>query len=364
MNVFNETDKEIALFTHNFLEPNHYAIAQVLSGLKEYNYHVFAKRFINDTCFQIPNIKQRTFYTKGVIKVPFNPIFIHAIYDGKTAIRAGKIAESKRIPFLLSFHGGFDTNAKIFDPRYVTKTIELVQKATEVTVTNQFDIKRLELIGVKRDINIIPVPIDVKILPNKNYIRNPFNLLLVGRLIPKKGIDVALKTMAILPTNYTLNIIGCGELEKELRNFASSLNLDNRVKWLGELKLSDTLSELNKSGILIHPSRVAEDGNADGTPQIILYAQALGVPVVTTDTGSILSIVTNGETGIIVSPDSIFQTYEAIIKLSDGQLSSFLANNAETKVKQKHSIDLILEKWRNLYLKLFQIAKSDSLYNV
>jgi len=156
---------EVAFFMRNFLEPTHHSIVQVLSSLNEYCFNVFSNRFLDQEYFRIPNIKRRNLCIKVENPMLYNSKFIHALYDGKTALKAGQLAKEVRLPFLLSFHGGFDTNAKIFDSQYKEETKVLAQQASAVTVTNQLDVERLESIGVKRNIHIIPVPVDSDILP-------------------------------------------------------------------------------------------------------------------------------------------------------------------------------------------------------
>lgn len=346
---------KVALFTHNFLEPTHHSIVQVLENLKGYSLHVFAKRFMDEKYFNIPNIESRTFYTKGKLSNLFDSMLVHAIYDGKTAIRAGQIAKEAGLPFLISFHGGFDTNAKIFDNRYTERTVKTVQQADKVTVTNHLDVVRLRKIGIKREINIIPVPIDFKILPKINHNRKNHELIIIGRLIPKKGFDIALKVLAELPKSYKLKIIGKGELENELLVLASIFKIQDRIEWLGELSLSETLNQLNESGILLHPARVANDGNAEGTPQIILWAQALRIPVITTSTGSISEIVKHETTGLIVESENIQQIIDAILKLNDEQIKKTITQNGFEQVSKNHSLDFVINQWLRLYENLIAI---------
>lgn len=342
----------VALFTHNFLEPTHHSIVQILENLNGYKLHVFAKKFMDEKYFSIPNIESRNFYTKGKLSTLYESNFIHAIYDGKTAIRAGQIAQEFGLPFLLSFHGGFDTNAKIFDKRYTEKTVKAIQQADEVTVTNQLDIIRLNRIGIKRQINLIPVPIDYKILPPINANRKNHELIIIGRLIPKKGVDIALRVLAELPKYYRLKIIGKGELDSELFELANTLKVQHRINWLGELNLSDTLNHLNESGILLHPARVAKDGNAEGTPQIILWAQALRIPVITTGTGSISEIVKNESTGLIAESENIALFIDAILKLNDEHLKKVITQNGFEQVRKNHSLNIVINQWLELYSKL------------
>src|SRR6185436_18875327 len=221
----------VALFTQNFLEPTHYAIAQVLAGLDQNQYYVYAKRFMDKDFFTIPNIYKRTIYTDpDAANIDLcKPDIIHAIYDGTTAFRAAHLAKQAGIPFLLSFHGGFDTNAKIHDERYKLPTRMITEQAEVVTVVGESDVNRLKQIGVKKKIKIVPVPIDLKMIPKNESKRDKNSLCIIGRLIPKKGIDTSLKILAALPGSYYLNVIGDGPQALYLKQLAVSLKINHRV---------------------------------------------------------------------------------------------------------------------------------------
>lgn len=346
---------KVALFTSTFLEPTHHSIAQIIEKLSEYRFHVFAKKFMDEKYFELPNVESRNEYSKEYIHNVYDSTFVHAIYDGDTTFTAGQIARQKSLPLLLSFHGGFDTNAKIFDEKYKKQTLLLCQQADEITVVSSSDVRRLNEIGVKKEIRIIPVPIDFNILPEIKSQREKYRLVLVSRFISKKGIDIALKALSKLSEKYILTIIGDGEMESELKSIAVSMKIDHRINWLGALTLKETLNELNNSSILLHPARVANNGNAEGTPQIILWSQALQIPVVTTSTGSISEIVKNNLTGLIVEAENINQLLDAIYKFSNEILTEVITNNAKEQVKERHSLNHIVNLWQKLYFQLSNV---------
>lgn len=343
--------KKIAFFTHNFLEPTHNAIAQIIKGFSGYRLDIYSKRVMNN--FKFDNIDNYYYYTKGEIldfhKRKYD--FLHTIYDGKTALRAGQIAFQYNLPYIVSFHGGYDTNSKIFDKKLSEGTVNLVERSYATTVVSEIDALRLKKLGVKKELTILAVPIDEKIIPKLNKNRNTKRLIVIGRLISKKGIDTAINAFSKLPEDYTLTIIGEGEEYHSLKKLSEKLNVNNRIRWFGYLNLKETLLELNSHGILLHPSRIAKNGNADGTPQIILYAQAMNIPVISTKTGSIPSIIQNKKTGILIEQNNPVQLFKQIVELSrNNHLHNKIISNASTTVK-KHYSKHILQKWNEIYYK-------------
>ena len=282
----------------------------------------------------------------------------HALYDGKTAFRASEAARSAHLPFIVSFHGGFDVHAKIFDSRYTEWTREVLEQADAVTVVCAADIRRLEAIGVKRAVNVLPVPVDCENLPTRGQ-SDPHALLVVARLIPKKGVDIALQALSKLPRHYRLTIIGDGECRIALESLAASLNVAMRVRWLGFQTLTQTLMEMSRSAVLLHPARVAADGNAEGNPQTILWAQAIDLPVVTTSTDSLAEIVHHNITGLLVpseSPSLLAQSARSIVE--NPLLSQRLTVTAKERVHRKHDLRVVCESYYSLYLKVLNGSPS------
>lgn len=339
----------IALFAHNFLEPTHHAIASVLDDLKEFSYSVFAKRFFDERYFRIANVVARAPYRKNT-EIDLSAFdLVHIIYDGDIAFDAAELADTARVPIVLSFHGGFDTKSKIHDPRFIAGTRHIAELARVITVTSNADVRRLESLKIRGNIRVVPVAVDLNILPPAT-IRRETRLISIGRLIEKKGIDVALRALAVLPPEYTLNVIGAGKLEQLLYTLSQALGVETRVRWLGLCTLEKTLQTLNECGALIHAARTASDRNSEGTPQAVLWAQALGIPVVSTYSGDIPEIVEHCETGLLVAPDDPLAIAKSIVKLeADSDLRRSITLKAAYRVRNVHGLSKVAAIWRAVY---------------
>jgi len=340
----------IALFTHHFLEPTHHAIASILTTLKGCQFTIYAKCFRDKQWFDIPNVVARHCYVRGPVPSLKASRFdlVHAIYDGKTAFRAGRAARDARLPFLLSFHGGYDTNAKIFDPRYRRPAVRLCEAADSVTVVCNSDVRRLRSIGINREINVLLVPVDTSILPPISK-QQENHFAVISRLVPKKGVQTAVRALGLMPKDRFLHIVGEGPLGVEIRKLVDQSGLKDRVRLHGLLPLEETLALLGRSRVLIQASQKGEDGNADGTPQIILWAQTMGVPVVACSSGSIEDIVEDRVSGLLVPPGDAEALALAVGEVTSNRaLRQAIVDEARSQTTQ-HNLERVINQLTKIY---------------
>lgn len=107
--------------------------------------------------------------------------------------------------------------------------------------------------------------------PDANAARGDW-LLSVGRLMPSKRHDLAIRAAAL--AGRELRIIGDGPERKTLEECARSLGA--RVRFLGGLTQAQVRDEYRKAAFLVHTS---ETGSLD---KVVLEALATDLPVITT----------------------------------------------------------------------------------
>jgi len=338
----------VALFTKQFLEPTHHAIAAVLGTLEPCRFSVYAKR-LTLAGDPLGNVREYALCPLGAMPVLPRGRYdlVHAIFDGDLAIVAAEAARRAELPFVLSFHGGFDMHAKVLRPAYSHATRQIAQAAAAVTVVCGADALRLRALGVERPVEIVPVPVDPARLPPRRRAQ-PGRLIVIARLVEKKGVDIAIDALRHLPAQFRLTVVGDGPLETDLR--ARAEDLGNRVELAGQLSLEKTLRLAAGSEALLHPARVARDGNAEGTPQAVLWAQALGLPVIAGATGSLREIVADRRTGMLVPPDDPVRLAAAILELREApSLRRRLVAAARWQVRRRHLLPQVSAQMLRLY---------------
>jgi colanic acid/amylovoran/stewartan biosynthesis glycosyltransferase WcaL/AmsK/CpsK len=123
-------------------------------------------------------------------------------------------------------------------------------------------------------------------------------VLFAGRFVEKKGLCDAIAAFAHACTRVPsarMTIVGDGPDAPEARALTERLGLASRVEFVGPKPHADLIRRLEAAAVLIHPSRTAADGDSEGgAPTILLEAQAIGTPIVTTRHADIPNVAPEG----------------------------------------------------------------------
>ena len=175
-----------------------------------------------------------------------------------------------------------------------------------------------------------------------------------GRFNREKGHRVLLDAFALLHRMLPgqpmeLLLLGEGREESALRAQARRLGIEPRVCFAGFQRRAAAWMKV--MDCLVQPSLT------DGTPNSVLEAMLLKVPVIATDTGGIPDVIQNGETGLLVEPDSSVALAEAMKKMVR---SSALRNQLASEAKYRVEQDFSPTRQRELLEMLYRTMIGDS----
>lgn len=236
---------------------------------------------------------------------------------------------------------------------------KITDKIVAVSENVKEDIIRYDSIDPSK-IEVIPNGIDVeRFNPEKNTadIRKEFSLEeddivigFIGRIVPAKGLEYLLNALPYLKEEFKsikLLIVGEGSLVEELKERAKKNNIFDNILFIGRRRdIPEILASIN---IFVMPSI------AEGLPNALLEAMAMGKPIVTTEVGGIPEIVKNGFNGLLVPPRDTLSLSKAIKELiSNDRLAAKLGQAARDLVHDNLSIKAIAQKWQSLYLSILK----------
>ncbi|MEK7111717.1 MAG: glycosyltransferase, partial [Patescibacteria group bacterium] len=171
-----------------------------------------------------------------------------------------------------------------------------------------------------RDSEVIYPPVDTERFKMKAARKENF-FLFVGRLVPYKRVDLAVKAFNKL--GLPLVIIGKGSQEKRLKAMAKE-----NIKFIPELTDAKLADYYRKCTALVLPQE--EDFGI-----VALEAQAAGTPVIAYKAGGALDTVIAGTTGIFFDKQSVGSLVRAVKKIKRLKFNSQdLVKNAERFSKE------------------------------
>ena len=135
--------------------------------------------------------------------------------------------------------------------------------------------------------------------PQPERLRDPRQVLYVGRLHPEKGVDILIEALAkVSDPKLTLRVIGEGPAEEDLRRLSSSHGL--AVRFDGPMRSAEVAAAMAEAGVVVVPSVVAE-----GLGLVAIEAMATGALVVASAIGGLRDTVRDRENGWLVPAGDI-----------------------------------------------------------
>jgi glycosyltransferase involved in cell wall biosynthesis len=235
--------------------------------------------------------------------------------------------------------------------------IKVLEKANTLIFDSRrtFDIlkKNFNFIDFKdKIIKTIPPPIDTDLFNYSEILKKDYyELLTVGRLVKRKGIDLLIRSLKILEKegfNVVLKIAGEGPERNNLEILAKKLGLNN-VVFLGWVPRKELVNLYRNCDVYVHSSY------AETIPATIREAMSVGRPIVTTNVGVIDEYLKDGENGFLINKRDEYEFAEAIAKLlSDENLRYRIGLNNRRYALEKFSLRNIIKQWLEVYEETYE----------
>lgn len=168
---------------------------------------------------------------------------------------------------------------------------------------------------------------------------------IIARLSEIKGhkylISAMKKVMEVIPDVQLLSI-GDGKIKKDLEEQAEKLGIKEMAHFIPQA--ADTSEPLSVMDIFVMPSL------QEGLGLSIMEAMLAGVVVVATAAGGIITLVKDGQTGILVKPADAHNLALAIIELlKNKEKARSLSNSARDLIVREFSLEKMAEETERVY---------------
>ena len=176
---------------------------------------------------------------------------------------------------------------------------------------------------------------------------------IIARLSDVKGHDILLRAMKKLIKGNLLArllIIGTGSREEPLKRMTRELEINDYVRFLPII--DDTPSMLSMLDVFVMPSR------QEGLGLSVMEAQAVGLAVVASRVGGLVSLIEDGRTGLLVPPENADALSKAIgLLLNHREKAREMGLAARRFIEEKFSAKAMVEETLKVYQGL--AAKED-----
>ena len=162
----------------------------------------------------------------------------------------------------------------------------------------------------------------------------PLQLIFLGNVIHRKGLHTLLKAISDQPSAFSLDVVGGLTAEsryaQKMQERSQVSGLKSKVVFHGVLDKEDLAQKLRTTHVLVVPS------SYEGFGIVYLEGMAFGLPAIGTTAGAASEIITDGETGFLISPDNTKALAERLLLLAnDRDLLAQMSVNALERYRQQ-----------------------------
>ena len=171
------------------------------------------------------------------------------------------------------------------------------------------------------------------------------DVLSVGRLVEKKGMDVLIKSAGEIAKmggpKLRVRIAGGGPQHDELQEIVEMLPPTAEVELLGDTDNETVMRLMCEADVFALPCRVAKSGDRDGIPVVLMEAMARGRCVISGDLETIRELIEDEKCGIMIPPGDQAHLTEALIALAnDRDRVDELGRAARSRIEEEFDLTL------------------------
>lgn len=215
-------------------------------------------------------------------------------------------------------------------------------------------LKEMMEYGFKRPHKVISNPLEGDVfrpLNNKIVLKNKYGLrgttlLYAGRLAPEKSIDLIFEATAQLTKkipDLRIALIGSGSYEKNLRELAKKLDIENRVTFFGFIREQEAMNEVyNASDIFVMPS------TTETQSMTMIQGMLVELPIIAADSWGLPEYVSE-KNGFLFKPGDVWSLAERMSYLATRPELIKKLGKSGRQFAEQFGTPRIADEWERIY---------------
>jgi colanic acid/amylovoran biosynthesis glycosyltransferase len=274
------------------------------------------------------------------------PDLVHAHF-GPAASDLVDITRALGLPLVTSLYG-VDAAVLPYLPRWRAQYARLFREGELFLAEGPEMRKKIIAAGAPASRTVIqPIAINLDKYPHWAP-DGSSTVLFAARFVEKKGLLDAIaafdRARALVPA-ARMTIVGDGPDEAAARALIGRLGASSVVEFVGAKPHADLIRRLAAAAVVIHPSATAVDGDSEGgAPTILLEAQAVGTPIVSTRHADIPNVVPEGAGVRLCGEHDVEQLSGALVAALESRVGS-----SPVYVTANHAVGVVIDRLENLY---------------
>ena len=274
---------------------------------------------------------------------------VHSPWGDRAGFAAMLAAKLLGVPFSVQIRAH-----DLHDPSYHSALSEILPSADFVITNTQYNRPFIQALmpGRQTEVHTIYNGIDLSQFdpPERSPTAAlPTRILCVARLVEQKGLTYLLDACTLLRErniSFTCDVIGgteeplYAEYWQRLQDQHVRLNLESLVFFRGAQPFASVMEAYRTADVFVLPCVVAKDGRRDITPNAVIEAMAMKLPVVSTPVTGLVEIVEHGTSGLLVAAeDPVALANEIELLIRDRSLATRLGENARKRIESRFDAD-------------------------
>lgn len=260
---------------------------------------------------------------------------------------AKKVFFRSNLKILLTIHGS-DIN-KFKSPLFRKLILWILNNVDAITVVSNGLKKDLHEFGVKKNIDVFPMGVDMDLFQNLNLEKDQNKILYVASISEKKGLYDLFDALAMLIKDYPkayLEIVGTGDNSNFL-SYAEKINIQNNINWVGKVNNKHLPEHYNKAKVFILPS------HSEGLGLVSIESMACECLTLVSELPATKDYLVPSKTGLFTQPQDPNSIYNTLKLVFDGGVDKEqITKNARELVKKQYSWEKVTENYLSI-LKAF-----------